>query len=115
MGTGGHICFGPSADRWGSTLRGLAINSFKLNGVLITSNGNKVEGCFIGLDADGVTAAPNLLDGVQVTGSSNVVGGGTLARPMLSPEIAAMECLLQELLLRTIPFWPTPSGSTSEN
>ncbi len=60
-----------------STLRALAINNFKLNAVLLASNGNKLEGNFIGLNPNGSTASPNLLDGIQITGSNNIVGGSS--------------------------------------
>ncbi len=62
-----------------STLRGLAINNFQLNAVLLASNGNRIEGSFIGLGTNGSTPAPNLLDGVLITGSNNVIGGPTSA------------------------------------
>lgn len=61
-----------------NTLRGLAVTNFKLNGILITSNGNKIEGSYIGLDPDGLTAAPNLLDGIQISSSFNTIGGATI-------------------------------------
>ncbi len=77
-GTGaGAAASGVRLTGGSSTLRGLAINNFKLNAVLLASNGNTLEGNFIGLNPNGSTASPNLLDGIQVTGSNNLVGGST--------------------------------------
>jgi hypothetical protein len=63
-----------------SVVRGLVINRFRAEGVLVSSGGNTIEGCFIGTDASGATAARNLIDGVRVSvGSGNTIGGTTPA------------------------------------
>jgi hypothetical protein len=61
-----------------STLRGLSIGGFGLTGVEIRSSRNVIEGCFIGVSADGMTASENALYQVRIaTGDDNVVGGVT--------------------------------------
>src|SRR5438445_394798 len=68
----------------GSTIQGLAIDGFAV-GIGITSPGNSpidghnvIQGNFVGLAADGNTAAGNVLQGVDVWNSNdNVIGGGT--------------------------------------
>lgn len=61
----------------GNRLRGLSITRFSGDGVEIATNGNQVvEGCFIGLDPDGVTTAGNSQNGIHVNGTSgNRLGG----------------------------------------
>lgn len=60
----------------GSTLRGLVINGFGGNGVLITDGGgNVLEGNYIGLDASGSTAVRNQLSGIRIESADNRVGG----------------------------------------
>lgn len=78
-GSAGATASGIRLTGGNSTLRGLAITNFQLNAVLLASNGNRIEGSFIGLGTNGSTPAPNLLDGVLITGSNNVIGGSTTA------------------------------------
>lgn len=71
------------------TIRGLALTNFIRRdpffvngGVAIAArggSGNKIEGCFIGIDADGTTARPNGR-GVDVATSGTVVGGTSPAQ-----------------------------------
>ena len=63
----------------GSTVRGLVINRFAGNGILIQSNGNTVAGNFIGTNASGTGALGNSLDGIGLQASSNTIGGMTTA------------------------------------
>jgi hypothetical protein len=57
-----------------SIVRGLAINNFH-SGIFIEENGgNRVEGCFIGMDPTGVMARPNI-QGIIINSSYNRVGG----------------------------------------
>jgi len=63
----------------GSTIRGLVIQNFDNHGLDINSNGNYVEGCFIGTNADGSAAAYNSRNGVVVNGGSGNTVGGTSA------------------------------------
>ncbi len=63
-----------------STVRGLVINSFGGEGILITGSGatnNAVRGNFIGTDATGMQDQGNSGSGVEVSGASNNTIGGT--------------------------------------
>jgi len=64
----------------GSTIKGLAINRFNANGILISgAGGNVVVGCYLGTNAAGTAASGNG-DGVFVSASpNNRVGGTTVA------------------------------------
>ena len=64
-------------DVAGNTIRGLIINRFLDDGLSINTNNNTVVGNWIGLASDGVTAAGNGEDGIDVDGASNTVGGTT--------------------------------------
>src|SRR5207244_3884909 len=67
----------------GSTVRGLAINRFTANGIVLQTGGNnRIEGCRIGTDALGMTGSGNAVNGVLIqSGSSNSVIGGITSRP----------------------------------
>ena len=46
------------------------------NGIFISGgNGNVIEGCYIGLNADGSAAVPNEATGIRMESSNNRVGG----------------------------------------
>ena len=60
-----------------STIRGLVINGFSGDAIVISSAGNTIEGNLIGTDPSGTLARPNTGNGIRITGSSNVVGGTT--------------------------------------
>jgi hypothetical protein len=47
------------AGSGGSTIRGLAINRFTVDGIVVQSNGNTISGNFIGTDPTGTTRMPN--------------------------------------------------------
>jgi Bacterial Ig-like domain (group 3) len=56
----------------GVTVQGLDINNFGFSGIwLDVPGGDTVQGCFVGTDPTGETA---LIDGIFVTGNSNVIG-----------------------------------------
>ena len=65
----------------GCLIRGLVINRFGFDGILMAGAsrvGNHIEGNFIGTDPTGTVDQGNGGDGVDITGSSqNVVGGDT--------------------------------------
>src|SRR5262245_31699569 len=66
------------ADHRNSTLRGLIVNRFHGNGVVIDGGGgHELVGNFIGTDAAGQRAAGNNLVGVLIDASSNNSIGGT--------------------------------------
>ena len=64
----------------GSTVRGLAIVDFGQVGILVSGTGNTIAGNYIGIAADGVTAAGNQTYGVRVNAGGNVIGGTTAAQ-----------------------------------
>jgi hypothetical protein len=72
----------------GSTVRGLIINRFVLNGIaLTTAGGNTLAGNFIGTDATGTTGLRNK-GGVILLSNNNTVGGTTpAARNLISGNI----------------------------
>jgi Right handed beta helix region len=81
--TGDGLVFETTAP--GSSVRGLVINRFAGNGILIQSTGNTVAGNFIGTNASGTGAVGNSLDGISVQASSNTIGGTTTpARNVIS-------------------------------
>jgi parallel beta-helix repeat protein len=49
------------------------------HGVLITGNGNAVEGNYVGLDETGANGAGNVSDGIHVAGNQNLVRGNVAA------------------------------------
>jgi uncharacterized repeat protein (TIGR01451 family) len=59
-----------------SVVRGLAINRFNGNGIVVSGNGNIIEGNIIGTNGD-FSAPGNFLNGILVTGtaSNNIIGG----------------------------------------
>jgi parallel beta-helix repeat protein len=61
-------------------LRGLIIDNFTDSGINLLYNlaaSNQVQGCYIGLAGDGLTAAPNQYEGVNIGAGAqgNVIGG----------------------------------------
>ncbi len=61
-------------------LRGLAIDHFTNSGINLLYNyaaSNRVQGCYIGLAANGATAAPNGYEGINISAGAqaNVIGG----------------------------------------
>jgi uncharacterized repeat protein (TIGR01451 family)/CSLREA domain-containing protein len=61
-----------------STVKGLIINRFDGNGIVLASNGgNTITGNFIGVDTNGVLALGNAKDGIFINGVSNNTIGGT--------------------------------------
>ncbi|MBI2927940.1 MAG: right-handed parallel beta-helix repeat-containing protein [Verrucomicrobia bacterium] len=83
---GSNAPFGVDGLRFtqpGNTVRGLAIVSWKDDGVEFGSSNNRIEGCFVGLDVDGADRG-NQRVGVHLraaagTTTGNVVGGTTPA------------------------------------
>jgi hypothetical protein len=67
-----------AAGSGGSTISGLAVNSFRRESIRILSSGNTVAGCFLGTDASGSTGK-GYNAGVDVVGLDNTVGGTTAA------------------------------------
>jgi hypothetical protein len=67
-------------DNGHSRIRGLAINRCPTAGVLIQSDSNGVDGCFIGTDPTGTTAKPNNTGIRTEFFGHNVIGGDIAAR-----------------------------------
>lgn len=60
----------------GSVVKGLVIGRFQRSGIQITSDGNRIEGNFVGTDPSGTADRGNAFGGVGVgAGSGNSVGG----------------------------------------
>jgi hypothetical protein len=59
-----------------STVKGLVINRFGANGILVISKGgNTIKNCYIGTDLSGANAAGNKQKGIILQSSGNTVGG----------------------------------------
>jgi hypothetical protein len=58
-----------------TTIKGLVIQSFGGDGISLLTPGNRVEGNFVGTNADGTAAMGNVDDGVAVGSSDNIIGG----------------------------------------
>ncbi|MEZ2244083.1 MAG: S8 family serine peptidase, partial [Microcoleus sp.] len=69
-----------------STVRGLTINRFAIDGIrLIDNGGNIIEGNFIGTDVTGTQDLGNLFSGISVWSANNIIGGTTVkARNIIS-------------------------------
>jgi hypothetical protein len=63
----------------GTTVRGLVINRWSGNGIEVFSDGNTIEGNYIGTDVTGTLDLGNAFAGVRFSGSSNNTLGGTTA------------------------------------
>ncbi|HAZ47371.1 MAG TPA: hypothetical protein DCZ55_23675 [Cyanobacteria bacterium UBA11371] len=63
----------------GSTIRGLVINRFQLTGIVVQSNGNTIQGNYIGTDAAGIADLGNTGNGVRIDNAPNNTIGGTTA------------------------------------
>ncbi|MCP4387659.1 MAG: DUF4347 domain-containing protein, partial [Gammaproteobacteria bacterium] len=66
----------------GSTIRGLVINQFSKSGILVYSDGNTIEGNYIGTDVTGMLDLGNTTFGINVTtgAENNTIGGTTAAQ-----------------------------------
>ena len=65
-----------------STVRGLVINRFSGDGILLDTNGGDVvQGSYIGTDVTGTLAFPNTGNGIQIIDIANNVVGGTATLP----------------------------------
>jgi len=61
-------------------VRGLVINRFAGNGIVVGGNSNNLEGNFIGTSVSGTFTLANALDGIFINGASNnTIGGTTVA------------------------------------
>lgn len=72
------LAFNAGSD--GSVLRGVAVRGFAGNGVVLASNGDALDCNFVGTDVGGVADLGNTGSGVYITGSAEVIGGGSFAQ-----------------------------------
>jgi hypothetical protein len=63
--------------RQGSMIKGFIINRFKGHGIVLAHNGNAVQACYIGTNADGTAAAPNGFSGIIAFNLANQIGGAS--------------------------------------
>jgi hypothetical protein len=59
-----------------STIEGLAINRFSLNGIELQGSAT-IQGNFVGTNPQGNAAEPNQFDGIRISNSSSSIIGGT--------------------------------------
>lgn len=79
-GSGAGNTDGLNITGGGSTVRGLVINRFSRNGIILQTNGgNRIEGNFIGTNVAGNADLGNALNGILISQSSNNTVGGTTA------------------------------------
>lgn len=57
------------------TVRGLAINRFNAQGILLAGSSSVVQGCFIGTDTTGKIARGNSSFGIWIQSTGNLIGG----------------------------------------
>ena len=78
---GGNILLGSNGltiSAGDSTVRGVAINRFDANGILLQTNGgNTIQGNRIGTDPSGLVDLGNGGSGIRITSSNNTIGGIT--------------------------------------
>ncbi len=75
----------------GSTVKGLVVNRFGANGILVMSKGgNTIKNCYVGTDAGGTYAAGNRQKGIILQSSGNTVGGaGASDKVVISGNVQA--------------------------
>src|SRR5262249_21776641 len=76
-GIGAGAANGLTLNASNNAVRGLIINRFNGNGIVVNVNSNVIEGNFIGTNATGTFALSNTLDGIFLNGGSNNTIGGT--------------------------------------
>ena len=59
----------------GSIVRGLIVNRFAQDGIVLQSTNDQVKGCWIGLNSSGDAAAGNGGNGISVAGNNDTIGG----------------------------------------
>jgi uncharacterized repeat protein (TIGR01451 family) len=75
-GVGAGAADGLTLNSPSNAVRGLVINRFNGNGIVVNSNANIIEGNVIGTNAAGAFGLGNSLSGILVaTGSNNTIGG----------------------------------------
>ncbi len=70
---------GLTINAGGCTVKGLVINRFSNNGILINGTNNVITGNWIGLDSGGTLDRGNVVDGIRISSDNNTIGGATAA------------------------------------
>ncbi len=72
----GSVSAGTAFRAYGgyTTIRGLVIHQF-LRGIILNSDENIVEGCYIGTDVSGTIDMGNTTRGILILGNNNLIGG----------------------------------------
>jgi probable HAF family extracellular repeat protein len=83
-GAGTGISNGLIISGGNSTLKSIAINSFSGAGVGLISEGNMIEGCYIGVSPDGTTDKGNGGDGIVLFYQNNQIGNSNSNRNVIS-------------------------------
>jgi Domain of unknown function (DUF4347) len=78
-GAGGANGLTLGAGSAGSTIRGLVINRFSLDGIQIDSTGNLIVGNWIGTDNTGTLDFGNGVDGITNSANNNTIGTSAVA------------------------------------
>ena len=80
----GLVVASPYADN--CVIKGLVIQKFAGNGIVLQADGNTVASCFIGTNAIGRSAAGNGGSGIAILGGSanNTIGGSDAERNLIS-------------------------------
>lgn len=86
LGNGGSVPTGLVLASDNNIIKGLVLQDFgdgtpSANDIAIsiTGNNNQVLGCYIGVEATGVTKGTKTFNGIKITGSDNSIGDGTPA------------------------------------
>src|SRR6185503_7111352 len=95
----------------GVIVRGLAINRFELNGISITADNCIIQNNFIGTNASGTSALPNLQDGISISGLGNLIGGTTQSDRNVISGNGGLGVQLRLI----VPSNNTIQGSSSDN
>jgi hypothetical protein len=78
-GAGGGVS-GLTITAGSSTVRGLVINRFTVDGISLSTGGNNtVAGNYVGTNAAGTAVSANTNAGIKVSTSGNIIGGTTAA------------------------------------
>jgi hypothetical protein len=76
-GSANGLWLGAGSD--GSTIRGLVINRFSLDGIQINSTNNLIVGNWIGVDSAGTADLGNAVDGITISANNNTIGSASAA------------------------------------
>lgn len=74
-GSGDTTTTGFTISNSNNELRGLAVQRFTYDLVVIQGDSNRIRGCYIGPDATGMNCLPNETNGIAIFGSHNIIGG----------------------------------------